>query len=526
MTSTAASISYNVTVHGPGFVPVIGDGVRFFKIQARPNIGIALAEFSIQTFDGQQIRIASVTKSSVAVSDGQTWNCVDNDIRSDCLTGSGASEWMLFDLGMSFPLEVIQKIVVVNRAGVGAKDTLSGLALQFLNGDLVFLSSYTFASDIREVYVFPETCDFGSSFSFSGCSPCPVGTYKNRVGDTSCNACPMQSGVQTVTLAAGSTSLAACVCPGGFTAPTPGLCVACAVNTFRSLSAIVSSCAACPPGSSTGNATAQTTCTFCAAGFAGKLGVTSCRPCGNCSLASSDNSPLVVPSATTTMTAIATGAAIPTQTVVTNASLSSELSTLVIVAIGAGSLAFALSVAGGVFYVLKRHALGPKQIAPQPSPSFAVPFYYQPTAMNSMGWNRSATPLMMTGGIFPSSPTGTFPQFTSVLPNANYTTINTMHGAAMQTQFPTLMQPNTMNFRTTSAMPGLGTNYMGQTTRFVSNSMHRPTNAMPVVNTNFIAQDPRFVSNSMQRPQVGIPLTTRSGIMAQGYQQNQQPDQY
>ena len=500
MTSTAASISYNVTVHGPGFVPVIGDGVRFFKIQARPNIGIALAEFSIQTFDGQQIRIASVTKSSVAVSDGQTWNCVDNDIRSDCLTGSGASEWMLFDLGMSFPLEVIQKIVVVNRAGVGAKDTLSGLALQFLNGDLVFLSSYTFASDIREVYVFPETCDFGSSFSFSGCSPCPVGTYKNRVGDTGCNACPLRNGIQTVTVESGSTSLGACVCPGGFTAPTPGSCVACAVNTFRSLSNSVSSCAVCPPGSSTGNTTAQTTCAFCAAGFAGKLGVTSCRPCGNCSLALSDNSPPVVPITTTTIAVIATGVTAPTPTMVAIALLSSDLSTLVIVAISAGSLACVSLLAGGVFYALKKHALKPKQDAPQPSPLFVPPFYYQPTAMNSMGWNRTATPLIMTNDSFLTFPMAASTLFPSPFPNTGFTTISNMDGASMHTQSATLMQHNTINFRTITAMPSIGANIMSQGTRFVPNSLHQPTGAMPSASANSMGQNKRFVTNSMHRP--------------------------
>ena len=480
LNSTAASLSYNVTVRGPGFVPLVSDGVRFFRILARAYVGIALAEFSVQTFEGRQIRIASVTKSSVAVSDGQTWNCVDNDVRSDCSTGSGAVEWMLFDLGMSLPLEAIQKITVVNRAGIGAKDTLSGLVLQLLNWDSVFITSYSFASDIRDAYVFPETCDFGSFSSFFGCNPCPLGTYKNQVGDMSCNACPLQNSVQTVTVASGSTALGACVCPGGFTGLTPGLCVACPVNTFKSLSNVISSCAACPPGSSTGNASAQTSCSFCAAGFSGNQGVTSCRPCANCSLALSDNSPPAVPSVTSTIAAIATGSKMPMPTVVANFPSSSDLSTLVIVIISACSLGLAFFVTGVVFYVLKRQTLGSKQVGSQPGPLLVDPFYFQPMAMNSMGWNPSATPLIMTNGKFPPFPMATLPHFSSGFQNPRYSTINNMQRESTHARPSNLIQQSTLNFGLKSVISNGRTDAIGNNLRFVSTSINRPTLRLPL----------------------------------------------
>ena len=207
-TVSAALISFNVTVSVPNTSQLFGTGIRYFRIIGRANVGLALAEFSVLTFEGRPLRITSVTKSSMAVSGGQSWNCVDGDLGTDCLTASGATESILFDMGALILPAAIQKIIVVNRVGVGARDTLAGQPLQFLSGSMVILSSYTFPTDTRDQYQFPEACDFGTFLRFSDCANCPVMTYKDQVGDaSSCTACPVRNGIQTVTIGVGSKSL-------------------------------------------------------------------------------------------------------------------------------------------------------------------------------------------------------------------------------------------------------------------------------------------------------------------------------
>ena len=388
-TGSAALISYNVTVNVPGTSQLSGTGIRYFRIIGRANVGVALSDFSVLTFEGRPLRIASVTKSSTAVGGGQSWNCVDGDLGTDCFTASGAAESILFDMGALLLPTAIQKIIVVNRVGAGARDTLAGQPLQSLGNNMNLLSTFTFPSDFRDQYQFPEACDFGTFLKFTECVSCPVSTYKDQMGDaSSCSACPVQNGIQTVTVGAGSKSLSSCVCPGGFVATAPGTCTACAVNTFRDVSSVLSSCTACPPGSSTGNKSAQAACNFCAAGFSGTLGATSCRPCTNCSLVMSENSLPVVPSTTTSSSMLISliKTATPIALIVTASELSS-ISTLLIVAIGAGSVCSILLLSGILAYVLRRRKIANAaklQCGPLPlKPNF------MPMGMNTMGWDQN-----------------------------------------------------------------------------------------------------------------------------------------
>ena len=369
----------------PGTSQLSGTGIRYFRIIGRANVSVALAEFSVLTFEGRPLRIASVTKSSMAVSGGQSWNCVDGDVRTDCFTAFGAVESILFDMGALLPPASIQKIVVVNRLGAGARDTLAGQPLQFLAFDMAILSTVSFPADTRDQYQFPEACDFGTFLNIIDCLKCPVSTYKDQVSNaSSCTTCPVRNGTQTVTVWVGSNSSSSCVCPEGFAATAPGTCTACAVNTFREVSSALGFCTACPPGSSTGNKTAQASCNFCVAGFSGNLGSTSCRPCTNCSPVISENSPPVVPD--TTISSSILKSLIITATSTPSPATAPELaaiSALLIVAIGASSLGCVLLVSGTLAFVLKKRKIS-KAAKLQHGPSPSAP-KYMPMGISSTG---------------------------------------------------------------------------------------------------------------------------------------------
>ena len=444
----------------PGTSQLSGTGIRFFQIVGRANVGVALAEFSVLTFEGRPLRIASVTKSSMAVSGGQSWNCVDGDVMTDCFTASGAVESILFDMGALLPPATIQKIVVVNRVGAGARDTLAGQPLQFLAFNMAIISTFTFPADTRDQYQFPGACDFGTFLGFTDCFNCPEGTYKDQVSDaSSCTACPVQNGIQTVTIRAGSKSLSSCVCPGGYAATTPGTCLACAVNTFRDVSNALSSCTACPPGSSTGNKTAQALCNFCAAGFLGNLGSISCRPCTNCNLPMSANSPPSVLDAITKSYATTSSSTFISIIITATstfppatASESSPISTSFIVAIGVGCLGCVLFVSGILTYVLRsrRSANAAKvQFKPLSSRPNLLPM-----GMNNVGWDQN--PQMMTNQLLTanrfsqmhlSNSSLTGPQFNSMSAKINGGMTNNVFNSGMANNmtFNSLLRPTLLN---------------------------------------------------------------------------------
>ena len=453
-TSSAALITYNNTVNVPGTSQLSGTGIRYFRIIGRANVGVALSEFSVLSFEGRPLRIASVTKSSMAVSGGQSWNCVDGDVRTDCFTASGAVESILFDMGALLPPAAIQKIVVVNRVGSGARDTLAGQPLQFLAFNMAILSTFTFPTDTRDQYQFPEACDFGTFLGLTDCLSCPVGTYKDQVSDaSSCTACPVQNGIQTVTVRAGGKSLSSCVCPGGYAATPPGTCTACAVNTFSGVLNALNSCTACPPGSSTGDKTAQASCNFCAAGFLGNLGSKSCRPCTNCILTMPENFPPVVPNATscssTFIGLITTATSTPPPA---TASESSTISTNFIVAIGVGCLGCILLVSGISTYVLRsrRSANAAKvQFRPLSSRPNLLPM-----GMNNVGWDQN--PQMMTNQLLTanrfsqmhlSNSSLNSPQYSSLSGKINGGLTNNVFNSGMANNmtFNSLLRPTLLN---------------------------------------------------------------------------------
>ena len=447
---SAALISFNVTVIVPNTSQLFGTGIRYFRIIGRANVGVALAEFSVLTFEGRPLRITSVTKSSVAVSGGQSWNCVDGDLGTDCITASGAAESILFDMGALVLPTAIQKIIVVNRVGAGARDTLAGQPLQFLGSNMAILSTFTFPTDTRDQYQFPETCDFGAFLKLIDCISCPVKTYKDQMGDaSSCTACPVHKGIQTVTVGAGSKSLSSCVCPGGFSATAPGTCTACAVNTFRDVSSALSSCTACPPGSSTGNKTAQASCNFCAAGFSGNLGSTSCRPCTNCSLTMSGNLPPVMLDATTSSSTLIGLVITATSTPApATASELSPISTLLIVVIGAGSLGCVTLVSGLFTYVVRRRkSANAAKVKFEPLSSRPN---FLPMGINNERWDQN--PQMMANQLLTvnripqmhlsnSSPTGPQFNFMSAKINGGMTNNIFNNGMANNTTFNSGSRP-------------------------------------------------------------------------------------
>jgi hypothetical protein len=97
----------------------------------------------------------------------------------------------------------------------------------------------------------------GNSNGSNGiCIPCAIGTYRS-LPDNTCVACPLYSS----TLANGSTSIGACQCQSGYysifttaTRYSPSVlssCVACAIGTYKSAMNNTSTCSACPLLSST-----------------------------------------------------------------------------------------------------------------------------------------------------------------------------------------------------------------------------------------------------------------------------------
>ena len=532
-TGSAAMISYNVTVNVPGTSQLSGTGIRYFRIIGRANVSVALAEFSVLTFEGQPLRIASVTKSSMAISGGQSWNCVDGDVMTDCFTASGAVESILFDMGALLPPAAIQKIIVVNRVGAGARDTLAGQPLQFLAFNMAIITTFTFPTETRDQYQFPRACDFGTFLNFTDCFNCPVGTYKDQVSDASnCTACPMQNGIQTVTVGAGAKSFSSCVCPGGYAATAAGTCTACAVNTLRDASSALSSCTACPPGSSTGNKTAQASCNFCAAGFSGNLGSMSCRPCTNCNLPMSANLPPVVLDATTSSYATTSSSTlinlIITATLIPPLATASELSpisTLLIVVIGAGSLGCVILVSGIFTYVLKkrRSANAAKvQFWPISSgPNFL------PMGINTVGWDQN--PQMMANQLLTvnrspqmqmsnSFPTG--PQFNSMSAKSNGEMTNNLFNSGIANNMtfnrglrPTLSnQRNDTNvlYRNSMTQNFAPTTQFGQLPNLVNGTLYNRTPTLSfngTMNNNATLNFPR---TNQRKSQVAEPTNTKN----------------
>ena len=74
----------------------------------------------------------------------------------------------------------------------------------------------------------------GSSGLLSGCSQCPIGTYKSSIADAECTACPSNA-ISLTTLQLGAVSHAACTCSAGHVNldPTdPSSCQACGEGSF------------------------------------------------------------------------------------------------------------------------------------------------------------------------------------------------------------------------------------------------------------------------------------------------------
>ena len=91
------------------------------------------------------------------------------------------------------------------------------------------------------------------------CTACGVDTYSELSGETSCHNCP--SGSSTLD-ATGSTTSLTCTCGVGFYGADGGPCTACGVDTYSDLHG-QSSCTACPANSGTDGATGQSDLTAC-----------------------------------------------------------------------------------------------------------------------------------------------------------------------------------------------------------------------------------------------------------------------
>ena len=119
----------------------------------------------------------------------------------------------------------------------------------------------------------PCICNLGYTGVDGGpCTICDVNTYKDFLGDTVCQACPLD----TVSLT-GSTSLAACTprpCNAGFESIAGGPCAACASSKYT-LGAGVT--CANPPANAF---TANTLSFLCNAGYSTPVVANACSACG------------------------------------------------------------------------------------------------------------------------------------------------------------------------------------------------------------------------------------------------------
>ncbi|MES1902816.1 MAG: hypothetical protein MHPSP_001972, partial [Paramarteilia canceri] len=94
-----------------------------------------------------------------------------------------------------------------------------------------------------------ETCLCNAGFTFSNkystCMPCQRNTFKSEIGNYECQSCPSNS--QNIN--EGSDSLESCLCNTGFTfSYKNSTCIPCPINTYKSKIGN-SECHSCPPNS-------------------------------------------------------------------------------------------------------------------------------------------------------------------------------------------------------------------------------------------------------------------------------------
>ncbi|EKX34804.1 hypothetical protein GUITHDRAFT_118978 [Guillardia theta CCMP2712] len=123
------------------------------------------------------------------------------------------------------------------------------------------------------VYRWDCACPPGSyGDGVSLCTPCPAGEYNPYSNQTACLTCP----VPTTTLSEGTTGIAGCVCPKGYSRLANGLCSPCSPGTYKD-TAGNEACALCPVGrdSDVFGGDSVDSC-YCLPGYTSA----NCDPCG------------------------------------------------------------------------------------------------------------------------------------------------------------------------------------------------------------------------------------------------------
>ena len=118
-------------------------------------------------------------------------------------------------------------------------------------------------------------CDAGytAEAETGNCVPCGAGYLKATAGNGGCSACPEHSSSPVA-----STSLSSCLCDPGYTGPDGGPCQACGGGTFKAGGGSAG-CTACPANSDSPPSSDDVSDCVCAAGFEGPGG----GPCAMCS---------------------------------------------------------------------------------------------------------------------------------------------------------------------------------------------------------------------------------------------------
>ena len=118
-------------------------------------------------------------------------------------------------------------------------------------------------------------CDAGytAEAETGNCVPCGAGYLKATAGNGGCSACPEHSSSPVA-----STSLSSCLCDPGYTGPDGGPCQACGGGTFKAGGGSAG-CTACPANSDSPPSSDDVSDCVCAAGFEGPEG----GPCAMCS---------------------------------------------------------------------------------------------------------------------------------------------------------------------------------------------------------------------------------------------------
>ena len=177
------------------------------------------------------------------------------------------------------------------RAWVFEKDIQDGVTLynKKLNHEGVLVVSPTECSKISEAVILPEgrecACARGYYGSVGSCLRCPIGTYKEEVGNVlACTACPAGG----TTEEKGAESISSCFCPDKTVAAEPDLvgtetgstCL-CDRGYFGNAADGLGSCTECPPGTYKGEADNAASCESCPAGaysdFPGNVSPASCK---------------------------------------------------------------------------------------------------------------------------------------------------------------------------------------------------------------------------------------------------------